>query len=56
MLGNDQSKNMSVEAFGPKIIRAISSIEYCGCLFDESNIRKGLGSGSSQRAMIPSLC
>lgn len=34
---------------------AVSSMEYCGCLFDERNIGLGLSSGGGHRAMIPIL-
>jgi hypothetical protein len=31
----------------------VSAREYCGCLFDEGNIREGLSACGGHRAMIP---
>jgi hypothetical protein len=33
----------------------LSSMEYCGCLFDEGNIRPGFSRGSGHEVMIPPL-
>jgi len=36
---------MSPKIFCTRIIRAVSSIEYCGCLFDEGDIGTRLDGG-----------
>ena len=41
--------------FAAKTSLAVSSMEYCGCLFDERNVSKGLGGGGGHEAMIPLL-
>jgi hypothetical protein len=43
------------DKFVPKTNLAVGSTEYCGCLFNESDIRKGLGGGCGHKKMIPSL-
>ena len=37
----------------PKINLAVSSIEFCQAIFDEGDVREGLGSGSGHRAILP---
>ena len=32
---------------------AVSSIEFCQAIFDEGDIREGLGRGGGHKAMIP---
>jgi hypothetical protein len=34
---------------------AVSSTEFCQCLFDERNIREGLSGGCGHKGMIPLL-
>jgi hypothetical protein len=41
--------------FLARIILAVSSIEFCQALFDERDIREGLGSGCGHGVMIPLL-
>jgi hypothetical protein len=43
-----------VEPACPKTNLAVSSMEYCGCLFDERDIREALSGGCGHRVMIPS--
>jgi hypothetical protein len=47
-------KNVSAKGnFGLKTNLVISSMEYCGCLFNEREIRPGFSSGGGHTAMIP---
>jgi hypothetical protein len=39
--------------FLARIILAVRSIEFCQAIFDEGDVREGLGDGCSHEGMIP---
>jgi len=52
-LENNWARSLSAKILCHKIIRAVNSTEYCGCLFDEGDIGIRLGGGGGHSAMIP---
>jgi hypothetical protein len=51
-----RGKKLAVKLeFAAKITLAVSSMEFCQEIFDESYIREGLGDGCGHGAMIPLL-
>jgi hypothetical protein len=50
-----RKKYINKHRFATKTILAVSSIESCQSIFDESDIERGLSGGSSHGAMIPPL-
>ena len=44
---------LAMDSSAPKTDLAVSSMEYCGCLLSERDIREGLGTGSGHGVMIP---
>jgi len=52
--GNNWAKSLSAKVFCSRIIRVVTSTEFCQAIFDEGDIREGLGGCVCHEAMIPS--